>query len=438
MTLILMILITFLILLIVYNTLGKDVMSPSFLLIAGYLLSFISALYNIRDWKVSIGFLTIAVFVLGMLFFFAGEYIVKRRTNNTWMHSKPIEIEYIDIDRWKYIVVVILCTVILILTYREVERIANLNFESLGNLAYNFKTNSMNADLEGAELSFFVQQINKITKGFAYTFLYVFVNNVFSKKSTIRKKMNYVNLLPGVLFSVQCILKGGRFPVVALIIGAVFLYYYFWRRTKGWGKDIPIRYIVRIALIIAGVIAAFWLSKELVGRISKDNNLVDYVTRYFGGGPVLLELYLNDRAILHDTPNETFAGLISSLNKFGFNLTGREYHEFRAVSRITIGNAYSALRNYYHDYSIWGVIFFNYILAVIFSVKYYDLKYCSVITYKKAFSLILYTSFIYTIFFQFFTDYFFARLSVGLLVEVIVLGICFRFIMKVKVGLGRR
>ena len=75
MTLILMILITFLILLIVYNTLGKDVMSPSFLLIAGYLLSFISALYNIRDWKVSIGFLTIAVFVLGMLFFLLGNIL---------------------------------------------------------------------------------------------------------------------------------------------------------------------------------------------------------------------------------------------------------------------------------------------------------------------------------------------------------------------------
>lgn len=48
-----------------------------------------------------------------------------------------------------------------------------------------------------------------------------------------------------------------------------------------------------------------------------------YVTRYFGGGPVLFELYLKDSSMLHDAPNETFAGLISSLNKFGFNLTGR-------------------------------------------------------------------------------------------------------------------
>lgn len=233
-------------------------------------------------------------------------------------------------------------------------------------------------------------------------------------------------------------MKGGRFPVVAFIIGAFFLYYYFWRRTKGWGKVIPVKYIVRIVMIIAGVIAAFWFSKELVGRLSKDNDLMGYVTRYFGGGPVLFELYLKDSSMLHDAPNETFAGLISSLNKFGFNLTGRAYHEFRAASGIMIGNAYSALRNYYHDYSIFGVILFNYILAFVFSIKYYDLKFCSDITYKKAFSLTLYASFIYTVFFQFFTDYFFARLSVGLFIEVIFLRICFWFVMRLKVCFGRR
>jgi hypothetical protein len=94
-------------------------------------------------------------------------------------------------------------------------------------------------------------------------------------------------------------LKGGRFPVVAFIIGAFFLYYYFWRRTKGWGKVIPVKYIVRIVMIIAGVIAAFWFSKELVGRLSKDNDLMGYVTRYFGGGPVLFELYLKDSSMLN-------------------------------------------------------------------------------------------------------------------------------------------
>ena len=438
MTLMLMAFITFLIFLVAYNTLGKDVMSPTFLLVAGYLLSFVSTLYNIKDWKVSIGFLTMTVFLLGMLSFFVGEYVVKRRTATARSQSMPIEIEYIDIDKWKYVVVVVSCTVILVLTYREVVRIANLNFASWGNLAYNFKANSMNADLEGAGLSSFVQQINKITKGFAYAFLFVFVNNIFAQKTKTERIANFANLIPGVLFSAQCILKGGRFPVVAFIIGAFFLYYYFWRRTKGWGKVIPVKYIVRIVLIIAGVIAAFWFSKELVGRLSKDNDLMGYVTRYFGGGPVLFELYLKDSSMLHDAPNETFAGLISSLNKFGFNLTGRAYHEFRAASGITIGNAYSALRNYYHDYSIFGVILFNYILAFVFSIKYYDLKYCSDITYKKAFSLTLYASFIYTVFFQFFTDYFFARLSVGLFIEVIVLRICFWFVMRLKVCFGRR
>lgn len=48
MTLMLMVFITFLIFLVAYNTLGKDVMSPTFLLVAGYLLSFVSTMYNIK------------------------------------------------------------------------------------------------------------------------------------------------------------------------------------------------------------------------------------------------------------------------------------------------------------------------------------------------------------------------------------------------------
>ena len=98
-------------------------------------------MYNIKDWKVSIEFLTMTVFLLGMLSFFAGEYVVKRRTATARLQSMPIVIEYINIDKWKYVVVVVSCTVILVLTYGEVVRIANLNFASWGNLAYNFKKN---------------------------------------------------------------------------------------------------------------------------------------------------------------------------------------------------------------------------------------------------------------------------------------------------------
>ena len=436
MMLIVLFFMTLLLLLISYNVFNKDFMSPSFLLIAGYLLSIVSTLYNIRDWNVSIGIQTFLIYCVGMISFLTGEYLVKMSASRNLSSSQTNKVEYILVSGWKYVLVICVCIFIVFLTYREVVRIANLNFASWGNLAYNYKTNVINGDLENSSLSGFVQQANKITKGFAFVFLYVFINNFFANKTRLRKNRNWLNLIPGVLFAVQCVIKGGRFQIVAYIISAVFLFYYFWRKTSGWKKVIPVKYLVRVILAIVIVVMAFWFSRELVGRMSKDNDLMGYITRYFGGGAALFELYLNDKSMIHDGAIETFSGLITSINKLGFSFSARASHEFRTASGIIIGNAYSALRNYYHDYGIIGVTVLNFLLAIIFSSVYYKLKSCSYITYKKAFSVILYASLIYTVFFQFFTDYFFARISVGFVIEILIMRICFWFTIKLKIIFG--
>lgn len=438
MVLIVLFFLVLLFLLIVYNVFNKDFMTPSFLLIAGYLLSIGSTLYNIRDWNVSIGMWTFLIYCIGMIAFVAGEALVKIQVSKNKETTKIQKVEYISINRWKYILVIGVCIFVLILTYREVVRIANLNFASWGNLAYNYKTNVINGDLEGSSLSDLVQQANKITKGFAFVFLYVFINNFFADRNRREHKKNWTNLIPGILFAIQCVIKGGRFQIVAYIISAVFLYYFFWRKSTGWNKIVPIKYLMQVIIVIVIVVMAFWFSRELVGRMSKDNDLMGYVTRYFGGGAALFELYLRDTPMLHDVAIETFAGMVASLNKLGFALTARASHEFRAASGITIGNAYSALRNYYHDYGIMGVAFFNFLLSCIFSSKYYKLKSYSYITYKRAFSIILYATLIYTVFFQFFTDYFFAKLSIGFIIELLIMRICFWFTVKLKISIGGR
>lgn len=438
MVLIVLFLLALLLLLVTYNVFNKDFMSPSFLLVAGYSLSIGSTLYNIRDWNISVGLQTFLIYFVGMLSFVAGEALIKTRTFKNKVSSKTQEAEYISVDGWKYIFVIGIGAFILVLTYREVVRIANLNFASWGNLAYNYKTNVINGDLEGSSLSGFVQQANKITKGFAFIFLYIFINNFFADKNRRARKKNWINLVPGLLFAIQSVIKGGRFQIVAYIICAVFLGYYFWRRATGWSKVVPIKYLLRVILGIVIVVMAFWFSRELVGRMSKDSDLMGYITRYFGGGAALFELYLRDASMVHDAAMETFAGMVASLNKLGLSLTARASHEFRAASGVTIGNAYSALRNYYHDFGMIGVALFDFLLGCIFSTKYYELKSYSYLTYKRAFSVILYATLIYTVFFQFFTDYFFARLSIGFLVEIVIMRICFWFTVKLKFSIGRR
>ena len=437
MELLLLIIITLMIMAISYNLMNKDIMSPSFLLLSGYLISFISTLYNLRDWDVSISIYTCVIFLIGMISFVVGELFIKRMALGRQNQKFLGQVEMIEIAGWKYAFAIGICVFALYLTYREVVRIANLNFVSWGNLAYNYKTNVVNGELEGASLSTVVQQINKFTKGFAYVFLFVFINNLFVNREKRGVVKNFINLIPSILFSFQCLIKGGRFQIIALIIGALFLYYFYWRKTRGWNKVIPFKYIIKIILFAVVVIAVFWLSREFVGRMSKDTDLMGYVTRYLGGGVALFELYLQDATMLHDNAIEVFSGIVGSLNKVGFDIVSRASHEFRSSSGIIIGNAYSALRNYYHDYGIIGVVGLNFVLSVIFSKAYYQFKLISKLTPYKTFKVVLYSAFVYTIFFQFFTDYFFTKISVGLIIEVFIMWLCFWFTVRLKIRFWR-
>ncbi len=431
MVLIIMIIITFSLWLFSYYVLDRDIMTPSFLLLGGYLVSFLSTLYNYRDWGIEIGFKVFSIFFIGMISFFFGEILVQKIHINIRYSKFDDCIPYIRIERWKYILSVIVGIIILFLTYREVVRIASLNFVSWGNLAYNYKTNVANSDLEGASLSTLVQQANKITKGFAYVYLFVFINNMFSG---VKTKRNLLNLILPVIFALQCLLKGGRFPVIALFIAAFFLYYFFWKKTRGWNRSIEIKTILKIAGIIVLIVAAFWFSREIVGRLTKDNDMLGYVTRYFGGPAALMELYLEDISTIHDEAREVFAGLLTSFNKLGItSVSVRSYHEFRGVNGSNIGNAYSAMRNYFHDYGYLGVAVMNFLLAIIFGNAYYRIRLLNKYNSQLIFNVMLYSSFAYTILFQFFTDYFFARLSVGLLIEILILWLCYFFIFRIRV-----
>lgn len=426
------------ILFISYLICNKDLMSPSFLLCIGYFISCLSAIYNIQMWGYDVGLYTIFIYFLGIFSYIAGEIFIKRiqipktrqLNNNTTAVFNEIRVGTV-----KYIFCVLVCVVILVLTYQEVVRIANINFADWGNLTYNYKTNVVNSDLEDANLSSMVVQLNKVTKGFAFVFMFIFINNMFALSgSSLRRKMSAIKyLVPPVIYILQCTVKGGRFTSVALIIGGVFLFYFLWRLKVGWSKVIKFKFIFTIILLIIGVFAVFWFSRELVGRMSTDTSALGYITRYLGGGPALFDMYLNDSVYLQDGVHETFAGLFQSFDKLGIvEVTVRVSHEFRyAPTGIIIGNAYSALRNYYHDFGILGVIILNFLLSVIFSGVYYRMKYRITSSSTNRFTMIFYSSMIYIIIFQFVTDYFFARLSVGFFVEILVMYACYYFVLNI-------
>lgn len=407
----------------------NDIFSPSFLFFLGYFISALFAFYSTAIWDMSITLQQIMILCLGWIGFFIAEFLINFFDNKQSIKMKNedrVPLSIIKVQPVKIFIVVSIDLLITVVLYKNIASIAAIGNATDANLIASFKENSLDNSLSSATV-----QLLKITKGMAFVFLFVFVNNMVadSSKLRIRLKKNLILLIPCVFYCIHCFLKGGRFTVIAFIIGALFLYFLFIEYKSNWKYKIKLKTIIKLIVLSVVVMYVFWAIKELVGRTSQDT-VIDYLARYLGGSYELLSLYLKNSP---DKGFETFGYMVQSINKlFGSNIPYTTYHEFRfSSSGILIGNVYTGMRNYYNDCGYIGVFVFSFLLSLIFNLMYKILKTSRNI-YKHVFLLIFYSSVIYTVFFHFFVEYFFARISVGYIVELIIMYICYRFVMRVR------
>lgn len=414
-----------------YYVFKKDFASPSFLFYFGYFIAAVAAVYNITVWKIEISDQLIGIFIVGWLSFFAGEVFVRdmlfKEKGRGQLAGYERPIMTIEAEHFKVWIVIAVDLVVTYLLYQEVLRISQIDSSSSYSMMVNYKTNLMENEMSGL-----VVQTTKFTKGAAYVFLYIFSNNIVAEEKINFKAIckNFIYLCPGIIYCAQCLLRGGRYTVIAYIIALVFMIYFFIQYKKGWVYQIRLKAMVKMICLVFGVFVAFWLLKEAVGR-SSAATFLEYITQYIGGPYELFSLYLEDPP---SAANETFAGILTSFNKLGLtDVAVRTYHEFRfSPTNILLGNVYTGFRTYYNDYGIVGVGVLSFILSVIFNAGYHRLRYCEI--YDKKFLMILYSSLLYCVVFNFFVDYFYARLSLGYFIEVLVMYIIYLFVFKTRLG----
>ncbi|MBR5317391.1 MAG: oligosaccharide repeat unit polymerase [Lachnospiraceae bacterium] len=382
-----------------YYTFKKDFASPSFLFFVGYFIAAVAAAYNIIAWEIDISDRLIFVFLIGWFSFFIGELFTREilyresRRGNNLKYDNTIKSIYVERKKvWFFIIIDIVVTYFL---YREVIRIAgNDGSSTFENLMYNYKTNLLETNM-----STLVTQTTKITKGAAYVFLFVFVNNIVNAgKVDIRILWkNCIYMVPGIIYCIQCFLRGGRYTVIAYIIAVVFMFYFFIQYNNKWKYKVKLRTIIKMLGLVYGIFIGFWLVKEIVGR-SSTATFLEYITRYIGGPYELFNIYLKDPP---SKEYETFAGLLTSFNKIGItDCSVRAYHEFRfSTTGVLLGNVYTGFRTYYNDFGLIGVGTLSFLLSVIFNIVYHKLRKSSI--YNKKFVLILYSSLLYCIVFNF-------------------------------------
>jgi oligosaccharide repeat unit polymerase len=438
-----MVLLIFLILLLalfylVYETRGKDLFAPSVLLMSGYILTTVFAIYNVERWKTDVSIYMLFIVASGIITFaFTEQFVqrvrVKRKSpKNNFTDSCSDQLHSLarqnyTVLLWIAIAISLIATVFV---YREMIRIAYSDFKAWGNVVYNYKINKASVSMSGV-----ARVLQKITKAFAYIYAFIFANAVTEmEKIKIRDVLKRtIFLVPGIIYSVQQMFLGARIGVLALLIAVLFFIYYCgWKKwERRWTLNVKRFIQVVAAFVLVSVI--FFQVRELVGRQQRTEGIVDYIATYVGGSFDLFSQYLRNPSQYRNSI-EVFSGVVDNLQSYLGIMKGvpiTTSHEFRnAVTGVSIGNTYTAFRSYYNDFGYLGVLGLSFLLAVIFGGVYYSLLRTKRLKKSSICILIIYAMQLYSVPFHFFTDYFFARIAVNMILDfafvIIICGVVFK------------
>lgn len=383
----------------------KNLFSPSSIMCESYILAVLCAIINIDKWNVNISIKTFQIIIVGILSFVVPSFFVLHcRFSKRNIECKKNENYNYYINKQIYLILIFLQFVALILyLYYVIKTIGGIgNIFKLSEILHDYREGTSYGDLESMVPSY-VNQLVKISQVVSYISLY----NIFYMRM-IEKKRNdclFLNAVSIALFIALSLLSGGRYKMIAFFLAALVMGYTILKKLTN--KSINIKNIIKIFILIIAIVLCFSKTRTLVGR-TNDDDVVSYVSSYFGGSIQLLDLYL-ENPIENDGifGKESFYALNNTLAKFGIMPKYRMHLEFRSSNGVVIGNVYTAFRCFYHDFGITGVVLLQALLAIIWTCWYKKIiKQRDMSKFDSSF--IFYCMFINCLFFSSYRDNFFS------------------------------
>lgn len=344
-----------------------DIIAPPVIICAVYLFSIYAAMYNIDTWKINLSEITISYILIGLIVFCVSSFIVKRKYANKPIEKKPItEIEF---RKNKLIIIYLVATVCAYLYLKEISSIVNRYGSD-----YSMAMAEFRADFSYGEqnLSFISNQAYKVLTCISFVFLYIFCNNV---GATNKWRKNLIFLLPVCIYIYASLRSGSRTQLIQIFTMFIVLLFIFQKIYGRYKKGKILRYLLYISSGSIAFLIIFSAIRFFVGR-QNESNLTDYISMYVGGSIQLFDLYLKHPEEVTSKGMETFGSLYNNFVKFGF-IDGKEvimHKEFRYSNGILLGNVYTSFRAFHHDLGLFGIIFFQFIEGLFFSIYYEKMK----------------------------------------------------------------
>lgn len=360
---------------------NHDILFPSNILTFSFLICAIYALLlmkKVDDFMLYKTFLLLVIFI--GLFAIASNftYLIEKcfhhkyHRNMTYNLRKDNKLNYkiipfINIDRYKVILVVIIQLFILLIIIVFLKKtLGSISSQSLSTFRESTEYQSQGSSLS---IPYWFNLLINLSKFTSFFSMFVLINNHFSNVKYYESKP--ILILSSVLFIPLMILSSSRYSFIVFVFYSLFLYIYFSKYAK---KNIlmPMIYIVALLSFIV------WLFKIMGGFIGRttSNFLI-----YIGGSIVSLNNYIRFHPVVIHDPNKligtnTFNTLYKGLYKLHLidKKPTTDVHLFDGINGYPIGNVYTAIRPFYEDFGLSGIVLASLILGCIFGFLYWKIK----------------------------------------------------------------
>lgn len=400
-----------------YGLCGRDFFAPATMLCLAFTFSCACALYNLPRWQFTLAPRTVTL-IVGALALSVGI--------NAWARAcfqrvrvQPWQGQAVPIPLWVSAGILLVLGAVLLVMLAQVRRIGGGGSLAAAMAVFRAK-NAYGLSLSD-QLPGWVRQLLNLSAVVAFLYLFHLI--------WFGRRLGRLGLALNAAILAVCIgvslLTGGRFSAMTMVVAGAVLWYML---RSGGPRAWKLGTLLRVMAAVLAVLYGFYAVKTLVGRQSEDT-LVEYITHYAGGGIPGLDLYLQDPPAPSGIwGKETFYSLNNGLRKLGVLDIPYYYihHEFRRSGGASIGNIYTALRDYHYDFGLGGLLVLHTAFSVIFAFWYeYQKKR------RSHLGILLWAMVYYCVAFYPISNSFFASvISFGFVIRAALLAVLYRLLIQ--------
>ena len=337
---------------------GRDIMAPSVIMCAMFVISTFFAIMNIKNWKIDYSLDSVLILVAGMVTFILAEALFHGMQNKKIRRVRKAdqaEMHPVVIQKSLLIFAVIFDVLVLLWFYMEICRIvAGYGYTATGVGVFGryrtiITSLTQRSDSKVALTGMVLNQMIKLVHAMGYVSLYILLNNWFAGD---KKKLPYIFHIILVLAHIfSYIMEGSRGNILQIASAALIEWYILWHRKVGWHKVLTGKVVVVGVLCMLIGMPLFYSSLSWMGRAT-NKRLLRYIGFYVGGSIQLFDLYLKSNITKPKVfGEETLIGVLHFLNRLGFDLDVRNVNlDMIRLDELSRGNVYTFFRRPLHDF----------------------------------------------------------------------------------------